>query len=308
LAHIDNLVIEEIFEVGEGYRFGFNGKEDDSEVEGQQDYGFRIYDKRLGRFKSTDPLEKEYPFYSPYQFASNSPIMAIDLDGLESQTAIDGTKKEGPYNMVKINDAIRTNQTKQEQAAMQKEATVKRVVRQNAATNKTEEPIIKINSGIKYGIAGAAEVKVLGFGLGASGGLSKSLISSTLSESQEAISANWKTGNWTLGGSLTLGPKTLGLDVNTDGAFSAKGSVGRWNGSISSSGSTSSEIEIFSIKAGAGLIGNISMSINTKSFMRSHVASPSSSITGFAPRDNTSAGIQPIRLTPKQTTISASKN
>jgi hypothetical protein len=42
--------------------------------------------------------------------------------------------------------------------------------------------------------------------------------------------------------------------------------------------------------------------------MGSHVAFPSSSITGFAPRDNTSAGIQPIRLTQKQTTISASKN
>ncbi len=37
------------------YRFGFNGKENDSEVDGQQDYGFRIYDKRLGRFKSVHP-------------------------------------------------------------------------------------------------------------------------------------------------------------------------------------------------------------------------------------------------------------
>ncbi|SCC64365.1 RHS repeat-associated core domain-containing protein [Chitinophaga costaii] len=67
-----------------GYRYGFNGKEDDKEIEGQQDYGFRIYDKRLGRFKSIDPLAKKYPELTPYQFASNSPIMAIDLDGLEA--------------------------------------------------------------------------------------------------------------------------------------------------------------------------------------------------------------------------------
>ncbi|MFN9319174.1 MAG: hypothetical protein ACK58Q_01115, partial [Chitinophagales bacterium] len=31
------------------YRFGFNGKENDPEAEGQQDYGMRIYDSRLGR-------------------------------------------------------------------------------------------------------------------------------------------------------------------------------------------------------------------------------------------------------------------
>ncbi len=42
-----------------GYRYGFNGKENDNEVKGtgaQYDYGFRIYDPRLGRFLSVDPL------------------------------------------------------------------------------------------------------------------------------------------------------------------------------------------------------------------------------------------------------------
>lgn len=65
-------------------RYSFNGKEDDKEIEGQQDYGFRIYDKRLGRFKSVDPLTKKFPELTPYQFASNTPIRAIDLDGLEA--------------------------------------------------------------------------------------------------------------------------------------------------------------------------------------------------------------------------------
>jgi RHS repeat-associated protein len=67
--------------------YGFNGKEKDSEWNGGggiYDYGFRIYDPRLGRFLSVDPLTKSYPELTPYQFASNTPIAAIDLDGLEA--------------------------------------------------------------------------------------------------------------------------------------------------------------------------------------------------------------------------------
>jgi RHS repeat-associated protein len=68
------------------YRYGYNGKENDNEVKGesnQQDYGFRVYDPRVGRFLSVDPLTKDYPMLTPYQFASNRPIDGIDLDGLE---------------------------------------------------------------------------------------------------------------------------------------------------------------------------------------------------------------------------------
>jgi RHS repeat-associated protein len=75
-----------IFKSGNGYKYGFNGKENDSEVKGdanQQDYGFRIYDPRIGKFSGVDPLAKSYPMLTPYQFASNTPIQAIDLDGLE---------------------------------------------------------------------------------------------------------------------------------------------------------------------------------------------------------------------------------
>ncbi len=47
------------------------------------DYGFRIYNPALGRFLSVDPLSIKYPWYTPYQFAGNKPIIAVDLDGLE---------------------------------------------------------------------------------------------------------------------------------------------------------------------------------------------------------------------------------
>lgn len=76
---------------GDKGRYGFNGKENDNEISGdgnQYDYGFRIYNPRLGRFLSVDPLTQEYPWYTPYQFAGNKPIYAVDLDGLEEQQAI----------------------------------------------------------------------------------------------------------------------------------------------------------------------------------------------------------------------------
>ncbi len=37
----------------------------------------------MAKFLSIDPLTKDYPELTPYQFASNTPISAIDLDGLE---------------------------------------------------------------------------------------------------------------------------------------------------------------------------------------------------------------------------------
>ncbi len=64
------------------YRFGFNGKETDSETD-LQDYGFRIYNPALGKFLSVDPLTKDYPSWSPYPFAMNRPIDGVDLDGKE---------------------------------------------------------------------------------------------------------------------------------------------------------------------------------------------------------------------------------
>jgi RHS repeat-associated protein len=65
------------------YRYSYNCKETDDET-GIQDYGFRMYDSRLCRFLSVDPLAEEYPWYTPYQFAGNKPIVSIDIDGLES--------------------------------------------------------------------------------------------------------------------------------------------------------------------------------------------------------------------------------
>jgi RHS repeat-associated protein len=86
-------------------RYLFNGKEQDPEAKGtgsQYDYGFRIYDPRLGRFLSVDPLTKEYPMLSPYPFAENQPIWAIDIDGLEKYIVINYLNKKGEIYKTEI--------------------------------------------------------------------------------------------------------------------------------------------------------------------------------------------------------------
>lgn len=77
----------------DGYRFSFNGMEQDDEVSGNDgdylDFGARVYDSRLGRFLSRDPKEAVYPWQSPYVFAANNPILLIDENG------------EGPVDPIK---------------------------------------------------------------------------------------------------------------------------------------------------------------------------------------------------------------
>jgi RHS repeat-associated protein len=87
---------------GSNYRYLFNGKEHDPETYGNgniYDYGFRIYNPRLGKFLSMDPLTDSYPWLTPYQFANNKPIIAIDLDGLEEFTVVaQGAAVPDPMN------------------------------------------------------------------------------------------------------------------------------------------------------------------------------------------------------------------
>ena len=46
----------------------------------------RIYNPRIAKFLSVDPLSWRFPELTPYQFASNRPIDGVDLDGLEYAT------------------------------------------------------------------------------------------------------------------------------------------------------------------------------------------------------------------------------
>jgi RHS repeat-associated protein len=77
------------------YRYGFNGKEKDNFSDQVYDYGFRIYNPRLAKFLSVDPLTRSYPWYTPYQFAGNKPIAAVDLDGKEELIRINYRENAG---------------------------------------------------------------------------------------------------------------------------------------------------------------------------------------------------------------------
>ncbi len=72
------------YSAGSGFRFGFNGKEQQGDIGGYDyDFGARIYEGRLGKWFSVDPLEKKYPQLSPFSFCSNNPIFFIDPDGAD---------------------------------------------------------------------------------------------------------------------------------------------------------------------------------------------------------------------------------
>ena len=52
---------------------------------------FTEHSEKNSRFLSIDPLTRKYPYLTPYQFASNTPIQATDIDGLEMYYAADGS-------------------------------------------------------------------------------------------------------------------------------------------------------------------------------------------------------------------------
>lgn len=83
---------------GTEYRYGFNGKEKDGEVTGDHgshlDFGARIYDARLGRWLSVDPMSAKYPYLSPYHFSGNNPVLNIDSDGNDFNVYVNHTTKE----------------------------------------------------------------------------------------------------------------------------------------------------------------------------------------------------------------------
>jgi RHS repeat-associated protein len=75
------------------YRYGFNGKEKDKDIAADNyDFGARIYDGRIGRWLSVDPLQAKYPGLSPYNFVANSPVLYVDPDGRIIRIYYDGDK------------------------------------------------------------------------------------------------------------------------------------------------------------------------------------------------------------------------
>jgi RHS repeat-associated protein len=65
---------------GDAYRYGYNGMEQDSSIaDDQYTTYFRMYDARLGRWMSIDPVT--HVGESPYVAMNNSPIIVVDPSG-----------------------------------------------------------------------------------------------------------------------------------------------------------------------------------------------------------------------------------
>ena len=65
-------------------RYGFNGMEKDNELKGEGnslDFGARMYDSRIGKWKSVDAFERNYPYQGTYNFSKNNPVWSKDPDG-----------------------------------------------------------------------------------------------------------------------------------------------------------------------------------------------------------------------------------
>ena len=95
-----------------GYRFGYGNHEKIDEIAGAGntiDMGARMLDTRLGRTKSIDPKMGLYPGISPYSYALNTPINAIDPDG-QLVIFVNGYRPCLPginvYREVKRNDQV----------------------------------------------------------------------------------------------------------------------------------------------------------------------------------------------------------
>src|ERR1700722_17194165 len=72
----------------------------------------KMDDLEQSRFLSVDPVTSNFPEYSPYQYAANTPIQAIDLDGLEDYVVIKELFRSGATKSVSIQYAVTKDDTK----------------------------------------------------------------------------------------------------------------------------------------------------------------------------------------------------
>ncbi|MFC4478388.1 DUF6443 domain-containing protein [Flavobacterium chungangensis] len=81
-------------------KYKFQGQELQDELGlGWYSYKWRNYDPAIGRFMSVDPLTEKYEDYTPYQFSSNQPVHAKELEGLESSNDLNKqTPTQRAYN------------------------------------------------------------------------------------------------------------------------------------------------------------------------------------------------------------------
>lgn len=153
-----------------GHRYGFQGQEMDKELKGEGNslnYTLRMHDPRVGGFFAVNPLEKNYPYYSPYAFSENSVIDRVELEGFESAFDIQMEAREDVKQL--LSDNVTEEQiTKQSQHQTLRIGVVLGIflgIAQGAAAVTT---VAKAYSGYCTWFAGTSFSAYLSKGIGAS--------------------------------------------------------------------------------------------------------------------------------------------
>lgn len=131
------------------YKYGFNNKIKDDEIYGnnnEYDLGNRIYDPRLGRFLTVDPLASYEYNKSNYSYSGNSPISSLDVDGAYQMSAEDQKK----YPMVRSLMIILSNYVNRAEASVN-DPLIHQFILQAGLTGTDADNIETVRQILSYG-------------------------------------------------------------------------------------------------------------------------------------------------------------
>ncbi len=107
--------------------YTYNNKEWENDLGlGWLFYGFRCADPAIGRFTGVDPIADQFASLSPFNYASNNPVLNIDLHGLQGlafyRLSLQIQKKFSDFNATRtgLNNAMKMVQDGQEPTFTQK--------------------------------------------------------------------------------------------------------------------------------------------------------------------------------------------